>query len=61
MQRKHTVATLLREEYEKEGNESIYETVHQQSIHNPEPYDPDGSWVTRYLYLVGRKNGLKGG
>ena len=61
MQRKHRVAESLREEYERERNGVLYETVHQQSIHNSEPYDPDGSWVTRYLYLVGRENGPEGG
>ncbi len=60
MQRKHRVAESLREEYERERNGVLYETVHQQSIHSSEPYDPDRSRVSRYLYLVARKNGLKG-
>ncbi len=52
MQRKHQVAADLREEYLKEGNECLYDSVYSQSVGDPAPYDRDKCRMSRYLYYI---------
>ena len=52
MQRKSQVVKRFKEEYTKEGNQSLYNNIYLQSIDSTNPYDPDECNISRFLYYV---------
>jgi ubiquinone/menaquinone biosynthesis C-methylase UbiE len=52
MQLKHRVASRMRKAFEDEGNTFIWENLTTESIATPEPYNPNISSTSRYLYHV---------
>ncbi len=49
---KHRVVSGMQEAFEDEGNTFIWENLMRESIASPEPYNPDVSPMSRYLYHV---------
>jgi len=52
LQRKRQVCVKLKEEYIKEGNESLYNNIFIQSNNSTDQYDQDKCNTSRYLYYI---------
>ena len=52
MQHKPEVGTRLKDAFEAEGNQVLYDYVMAESISDPTPYDPATSTISRTLYLA---------
>jgi len=56
MQLKHRIADGMQKVFEDEGNTFIWENLMTESIASPEPYSPNVSSISRYLYHVRKTN-----
>lgn len=52
MQRKCQVAKRHKEEYEKEGNQSLFDYINGQSVHDTSSFDPEKCNISRFLYYA---------
>jgi SAM-dependent methyltransferase len=52
MQRKHSIAQLLKADFEAEGRLFLFDHIMAESESSPAPYDPEAATMSRYLYLV---------